>query len=128
MRKPTRRQLAVLRAIHNLSLRNGIIPTLREIGREVGIRSPHGVADHLHRLEAKRLILRGFRKSRTISLTAAGFASINETPQRLVGSCSRASLTPTVRPNTGETCGWCGAHYFGRKCPFLDRHDEAAGW
>ncbi len=57
-RAPTERQLKVLDFIRSHAAANGYPPTLREIGKHMGIRSTNGVNDHLRALERKGLIRR----------------------------------------------------------------------
>ena len=54
----TDRQRQALAYITRHTREHGYPPTLREIGDEMGIRSTHGVSDHLERLEAKGAIRR----------------------------------------------------------------------
>lgn len=56
---PTPRQLEVLRAIHGEIVRNGWPPTIRELGRLLGIGSTNGVNDHLKALERRGWLVRG---------------------------------------------------------------------
>lgn len=54
MKQLTERQAFVLETVRKLTLeRNGISPTLREIGDAVGIKSTNGVHDHLRALRRK---------------------------------------------------------------------------
>lgn len=62
----TDRQKMVLDFIHLHQVEHGCPPTLREIGRAMGIRSTNGVADHLRALERKGAISRSSWKSRSI--------------------------------------------------------------
>lgn len=68
----TRRQLEILEFIRRHALDHGYPPTVREIGRRFGIKSPNGVEAHLKALERKGRIVRGDMKSRTITVTGAG--------------------------------------------------------
>ena len=54
----TERQAAVLRFIVAFLMRNAFPPTLREIGRHMGIESTNGVVDQLRALERKGYIER----------------------------------------------------------------------
>ncbi|MBI5085518.1 MAG: repressor LexA [Acidobacteria bacterium] len=49
---------------------NGCSPSIPELQRHFGIRSPNGVAGHLHALEAKGIIRRAERGSRQIDVVA----------------------------------------------------------
>ncbi|HAX44686.1 MAG TPA: transcriptional repressor LexA [Bryobacteraceae bacterium] len=64
----TERQQAVLDFIIEFRRDNGCSPSIPEIQRHFGIRSPNGVAGHLHALEAKGAIRRAERGSRQIDL------------------------------------------------------------
>ena len=73
----TERQLQVLRYIGWRLLRTGMAPTIREIGREIGVRSTNGVNDHLKALEKKgQLILKAEGRSRAIQITPEGWATL----------------------------------------------------
>jgi DNA-binding MarR family transcriptional regulator len=67
----THRQYVVLRCIREFTEKNGMPPTLREIGNAVGIGSTNGVADHLKALERKGYLTRAAgSKSRGVRLLA----------------------------------------------------------
>jgi repressor LexA len=69
----TDRQRQVLDFIHRYLRRQGYAPSIREIGRALGIRSPNGVVCHLRVLAHKGLIRRhdrtDGRRSRARSIT-----------------------------------------------------------
>lgn len=65
-RAPTAKQRAVLNFIEEYIAREGMPPTLREIGKAFGIRSTNGVNDHLRALERKGYIRRRDMLSRAI--------------------------------------------------------------
>jgi repressor LexA len=72
------RQLQVLRLIAK-GLRAGRVPTIREIGEKLKIRSTNGVNDHLEALEKKGLLERGEHgKSRSITVTEIGWRQLGE--------------------------------------------------
>lgn len=62
----TARQAEILDFIRDFTRREQMPPTLREIGRNFGIRSTNGVADHLAALERKGRLRRGSMKSRAL--------------------------------------------------------------
>jgi repressor LexA len=62
----TDKQRAVLAFIERQIRSVGYAPTIREIGRQFGIRSTNGVNDHLLALERKGYISREGQKSRTL--------------------------------------------------------------
>lgn len=69
---PTARQLEVLRAIADRTVADGYAPTLRELGRRIGVRSTNGVNDLLVALERRGLITRDRNRARTLLITEAG--------------------------------------------------------
>ena len=68
----TARQSSVLRWIKRYMATKHIPPTVRDIGRGVGIRSPNGVMIHLRALVKKGAIKRTRRKARSIVLIGEG--------------------------------------------------------
>lgn len=62
----TPRQQKVLSFIESQIEAQGFAPTIREIGRQLGIASTNGVNDHLKALERKGYIQRQDQKSRTL--------------------------------------------------------------
>lgn len=64
----TVRQQEILDFILAFRRRNGCSPSIPEIQEEFGIRSPNGVAGHLHALEAKGVIRKAERGSRRIDV------------------------------------------------------------
>ncbi len=65
------RQKEVLDTIDRLTKARGYPPTLREMGKALGIRSTNGVADHLKRLTALGYVARDGMKSRGVRLARA---------------------------------------------------------
>lgn len=57
----TQRQAEILRRIMRTIVVNGYAPTIREIGRDLGITSLRGVTNHLDALQAKGYIQRDAR-------------------------------------------------------------------
>lgn len=68
----TGRQQRILACIRDFIRERGYPPTVRDIGREVGISSPSAVKYHLEQLERRGLIERDPRSSRGIRLSAFG--------------------------------------------------------
>jgi repressor LexA len=66
----TERQQEIFDFIVAFRRENGCSPSIPEIQKAFGIRSPNGVAGHLHALEAKGVIRRGRRGSRQIDLAS----------------------------------------------------------
>lgn len=64
----TERQQAIYDFIVDFRRQHGCSPSIPEIQKQFAIRSPNGVAGHLHALEAKGVISRGDRGSRQIDL------------------------------------------------------------
>jgi repressor LexA len=62
----TNRQQEILEYVAAFTRDTGYPPTVREIGRATGLRSPRSVSQHLHALEKKGFIHRGREKSRAI--------------------------------------------------------------
>jgi repressor LexA len=76
MTGPTLRQREVLRAIKTHQAKHGFPISIRELGTALGISSTNAVADHLRALEAKGLVNRENRRSRTLTLTNAGLNEV----------------------------------------------------
>ncbi len=66
--KLTERQKLVLKKIHEFIAENTYPPTIRELGQQLGLSSPRGVADHLNSLERKGYIEKK-SSARAIKLT-----------------------------------------------------------
>lgn len=77
----TDRQQHVLRFIEQQIHHFGYPPTIREIGRHLGIRSTNGVNDHLKALLRKGYLTKHGQKSRTLRVVRAGRAFDGNTPQ-----------------------------------------------
>jgi repressor LexA len=82
MRELTGRQREVLAFIRSFTSRNGVPPTVREIGEKFKV-TPRAAFDHLRALERKGMLQRRYsagRTSRALTLTepgaAAGFRSV----------------------------------------------------
>lgn len=80
MRAPTGRQLLCLRFIHSHTVEHGSPPTLREIGKQMGIRSTNGVNDHLRALERRGFIVRRDMITRSVRVTVEGLAVLGIDP------------------------------------------------
>jgi len=65
------RQQQVLDFISRHIVSHGYPPTLREIGRAMGIKSTNAVTDHLRALERKGAIVRDRSRSRSITIVGA---------------------------------------------------------
>lgn len=68
----TERQRRVLAFIELHIRQHGFPPTIREIGRHLGIKSTNGVNDHLNALQKKGFLTREEGKSRTLQLVRDG--------------------------------------------------------
>ena len=68
MEKLTEKQNLVLDFLKKSIANNGFPPTVREIGKALGLRSPATVQVHLNTLEDKGYIKRGDSKNRAIEL------------------------------------------------------------
>ncbi len=53
---PTQRQSEILEFIKRYIVKNGLPPTIREIGTAMGINSPNGVMSHMKPLVSKGLL------------------------------------------------------------------------
>lgn len=68
----TTAQLNMLGAIQRLTSKCGYPPTVRELAREVGVRSTNAVSQLLSRLEAKGYIKRRLLLARGITVVGGG--------------------------------------------------------
>jgi len=64
----TRRQRGILEFVREFCEQRGYSPSLQEIGRHFGLRSPATVHKHLRNLEAKGALRRGWNRSRSIEV------------------------------------------------------------
>lgn len=71
------RQQLILEFIHDRLQQDGYAPSVRDIVRHVGDRSPTSVHRHLGTLEARGYILRDPGKSRSIRLTGVSHKSVS---------------------------------------------------
>ena len=85
----TKRQRTVFDFIRNWCDMHGYPPTLREIARNIGVRSTNSVYNHLKILERKGYLTREDMKSRTWRPVDAPAASISDIP--LVGAIAAGS-------------------------------------
>jgi repressor LexA len=74
----TERQRLVVSFIEGHIRQHGFPPTIREIGRHLGIKSTNGVNDHLNALQKKGFLTREEGKSRTLQLTRTESAGAND--------------------------------------------------
>lgn len=75
-KRPTARQLEVLRFVYSYTSDHGFPPSLREIGKAFGFKSTNSVSDHLKYLERKGFIRRHAIISRSTVVTRAGFQAL----------------------------------------------------
>lgn len=80
MERLTPRQSAILEYIQDFRRREGCSPSIPELQRAFGIKSPNGIACHLKALQAKGAIERGQRGSRWIDLPPAEWPLLGEIP------------------------------------------------
>ena len=66
MKEATGRQLQVLRFVSSFSAERGYAPTMREIGKALGMDSTNAVNDHVAALERKGYVRRGKMTARSI--------------------------------------------------------------
>ncbi len=95
MKGLTRRQTEILDYINDSIHGRGYPPTIREIGKHMGIRSTNGVNDHLKALERKGFLSRDDLKSRAIRPT--GVSEDGTLPASLV----HAPLLPSAPEDDG---------------------------
>ena len=84
-------------------IQKGLPPTVREIGKEFGIRSPNGVMCHLKALEKKGLINRNSHLSRAIALVndpneiaRRDYKTLKEVCERLVKVTTWKDAKPVI--------------------------------
>jgi repressor LexA len=90
----TERQKEIYEFIKDRILNRGYGPTVREIGKAFGIRSPNGVMCHLKALEKKGLINREEHMSRAIQL--ADQSHLKRSSLRMAGQIAAGSPTLAV--------------------------------
>jgi repressor LexA len=95
--KLTVRQRQVLGLIVDASAADGRPPTLREIGRRLGIASTNGVRDHLQALIEKGYIRRDERSARGIHVLRIPDGAPASAAD---GGRTSAALASTIRPST----------------------------
>jgi len=74
--KLTARQIEALQRIYESVANRGAPPTLRELGRALGLSSDQAVIELLERLQRAGLIERDPRQARGISLTKSGYVAV----------------------------------------------------
>lgn len=103
MDKLTPRQEDTLQLIKEGIAKNGYPPTVREIGKFLGLSSPATIQVHLSNLEGKGYIKKGGNRSRAIELLVKNeFANINEEVVQvpLLGMVTAGSPIEAIeRPN-----------------------------
>src|SRR5271169_3048656 len=82
----TQRQQMVLDYIRQSIHDRGYLPTLREIGARMGIRSTNGVNDHLRALERKGYLTREDMKSRALRPTSLAQQTLGDLPPDVVAN------------------------------------------
>lgn len=113
----TKRQAAVLRMIIRCIQRNGMPPTIAEIGEHFGITSTNGVNDHLRALERKGYITRS-SKARSIKITdkaASGLYTADVAMVPVVGRIA-AGLPIFAEENVAEHIPLSANDYPGESC------------
>lgn len=111
----TERQREVLDYILAFRRQNGCSPSIPEIQRQFGFRSPNGVAGHLHALESKGYIRRAARGSRMIDVvgqTVAETERLHDLP--LFGSIPAGTPQPSGTTE-GESAGTFDEQLLGFK-------------
>lgn len=100
MKDLTDRQRMILEYISTSIRERGYPPTLREIGKFMGIRSTNGVSDHLRALKRKGYLERTRLKSRALTLTKPQGSEDKDATAPLPGSGidGGAQILPFRRP------------------------------
>lgn len=91
----TDKQKAVLTFVERQIREVGYAPTIREIGRQFGIRSTNGVNDHLVALERKGYLAREGQKSRTLRVVRSLTPGEQEVP-------ATSNVVPLPRPSDDD--------------------------
>ncbi len=91
----SQRQRRILEVIHEWVTRRGYPPTLREIGREVGLAASSTVSYHLRELEEKGLLVRDKGRPRALSV-AVPFGEDGAIPQQRDANAVRVPLLGTI--------------------------------
>lgn len=97
----TERQQAIYDFILDYRRENGCSPSIPEIQRQFGIRSPNGVAGHLHALESKGVIRRAERGSRQIDVTDPKVKRLAAMELPVFGSIAAGYPEPAGSPTDG---------------------------
>lgn len=87
----TEAQLRVLGIVFAHAAVRGGAPSMREVGRALGIRSTNGVNDHYVALIRKGLLERDPLKSRAVRVTNAGLRALGVRVCRHCGGTGRAA-------------------------------------
>ena len=103
----TDRQFKVLCFIEQEIQQQGYPPTIREIGRQLGIKSTNGVNDHLKALQRKGYIARSDHKSRTLKVLKSGMPSAPASASNVVSlpRKSPAALPAVLGASASSTGG-----------------------
>lgn len=101
----TARQQEIYNYILAYRRENGCSPSIPEIQRHFGIRSPNGVAGHLHALEAKGVIRLSSRGSRRVDVPADPALEARVTPLPVFGAIP-AGPPQSVAPAMAEGDAW----------------------
>lgn len=108
------RQAQVFQLLRQIIQVTGIPPTMREIARELGMRSPNGVLKHLLALQKKGLIRREAAKARGISLV--------ESPVALPLAGKISAGQPLAAIEQPEQIDFRPLFAYGRRCYVVEGH------
>jgi SOS-response transcriptional repressor LexA len=100
---PTARQLQALGLIAAALRHEGRPPTLRELGRAMGIKSTNAMSQNLQGLERRGLLEQDFATARGLRITDAGRLLLRQREPIVI--------------NLGWRCGTCNAHTFDNTKP-----------
>lgn len=68
----TQKQLEVLKVIYEFKRLNNYSPTVREVGKELGLKSPSTTYEHIRKLIKKGYMTKVNNSGRSITLTERG--------------------------------------------------------
>lgn len=91
MRGLTTRQAEILAYVRESITERGYPPSMREIGERFGIKSTHGVKDHLDALERKGVIVRDGARARGIRVIQGDASKVEADDAATVCACAGAT-------------------------------------
>jgi repressor LexA len=101
----TIRQQEILEYVASFTRDAGYPPTVREIGRATGLRSPRSVSQHLQALERKGFIHRGREKSRAIRVLDRPGSPVPASTEAAVALVMRGRVVAGASSGAAEVAG-----------------------